>query len=91
MTTSCDYCIHFPDKKMLERRVGCFFFFPVVEWLTDGTKLLGGIPVLHPRLHRQLALLGVDEVSHGVLGCSVHDVLPVHDDDDGHIVIVHRH
>lgn len=80
----------FQTKKCLKGEWDAFFF-PVVEWLTDGTKLLGGIPVLHPRLHRQLALLGVDEVSHGVLGCSVHDVLPVHDDDDGHIVIVHRH
>lgn len=57
----------------------------------DGTELLGGTSLLPSRLLSQLALLGVDELPHRVLGRSVEGVLPVVDDDDGHIVVVHRH
>lgn len=89
-TTSYDDCTHFSDKTYL-KKLEWDTFSQLVEWLADGTGLLGGTPVLPPRLHRQLTLLGVDEVCHGVFGCPVHDALPVHDEDDGHIVIVHRH
>lgn len=63
----------------------------MVNGLMDGTELLGGTSLLPSRLLSQLALLGVDELPHGVLSRPVESVLPVIDDDDGHIVIVHRH
>ena len=62
-----------------------------VNGLTDGTELLGGTSLLPSGLLSQLALLGVDELPHGVLSCPVESVLPVINDDDGHIVVVHRH
>lgn len=67
------------------------FSFAMVHVLMDGTELLGGTSLLPSRLLSQLALLGVDELLHGVLGPPVEGVLPVEDDDDGHVVIVHRH